>query len=65
MSVSIACLTNEERSLTDHIQIATLAAEYKRVAKTIRGSSYIRNGVTQVGAIATDTEAPADFEENV
>lgn len=65
MSVSIACLTNEDRALTDHIQIATLAAEYKRVAKTIRGSSYIRNGVTQLGSVAKEGEAPTNFEENV
>ncbi|PWT88433.1 MAG: hypothetical protein C5B54_10660 [Acidobacteria bacterium] len=44
MSISIACLTNESVQLTDHVQIATLAAEYKRIAKAIPGSSYIRNG---------------------
>ena len=65
MSVSIACLTNEDRALTDHVQIATLAAEQKRVAKTIRGSSYIKNGVTQLGSVATEGEASTDFEENV
>lgn len=45
MSISIACLTNEDRQLEDHVQIATLAAEYKRIAKGIPGSVYVRNGV--------------------
>lgn len=65
MSISIACLTNEERALTDHVQIATVAAEYKRLAKSIRGSSYIRNGVMQVGTGAAEGESSTDFEENV
>jgi diguanylate cyclase (GGDEF)-like protein/PAS domain S-box-containing protein len=44
MSISVASLTNEENKLTDHVQIATLAAEFKRMAKAIAGSVYIRNG---------------------
>jgi diguanylate cyclase (GGDEF)-like protein/PAS domain S-box-containing protein len=44
LSVSIAALTNEQNHLTDHVQIATLAADYKRMAKAIEGSVYIRDG---------------------
>ena len=46
LSLSVVCVTNEQQELTDHIQIATLAAEYKRSAKAIAGSTYIRNGKT-------------------
>ncbi|HSE40696.1 MAG TPA: response regulator, partial [Acidobacteriota bacterium] len=65
MSISIACLTNEERDLTDHIQIATLAAEYKRQAKMIRGSSFVKNGINQVGDQIPPDEPSKDYEENV
>ena len=65
MSISIACLTNEEKDLTDHIQIATLAAEYKRQAKMIRGSSYVKNGINQMGDQASPAEPSKDYEENV
>jgi diguanylate cyclase (GGDEF)-like protein/PAS domain S-box-containing protein len=44
LSVSIVSLTNEQNQLTDHVQIATLAADYKRMAKAIAGSVYIRDG---------------------
>src|SRR5262249_2521903 len=44
MSISIACLTNEDQRFGDHVQIATLAAELKRSAKAIPGSVYVRNG---------------------
>ena len=44
LSVSIVAITNEQQQLTDHVQIATLAADYKRMAKAIDGSIYIRNG---------------------
>lgn len=44
LSISIVCLTNEEHQLADHLQIATIAADYKRIAKTIPGSVYIRDG---------------------
>lgn len=44
MAVSIACLTNEEQRFGDHVQIATMAADLKRMAKAIPASVYIRNG---------------------
>jgi diguanylate cyclase (GGDEF)-like protein len=44
LSVSIVALTNETHHLTDHMQIATLAADFKRMAKAIAGSIYIRDG---------------------
>ena len=44
LSVSVVALTNEFNQLTDHVQIATLAADYKRMAKAIAGSIYIRDG---------------------
>jgi len=44
LSVSLVSLTNEHHTLTDHVQIATLAADYKRMAKAIAGSVYIRDG---------------------
>ncbi|MCI0415868.1 response regulator [bacterium] len=44
LSVSVVALTNEYNQLTDHVQIATLAADYKRMAKAIAGSVYIRDG---------------------
>ena len=46
LSVSVVCVTNEEQELLDHVQIATLAAEFKREAKAIDGSCYVRNGKT-------------------
>lgn len=44
MSISIACLTNEDQRFGDHVQIATMAADLKHMAKAIPGSVYIRNG---------------------
>ena len=44
LSVSIVAMTNEQNQLTDHVQIAMLAADYKRTAKAIAGSVYIRDG---------------------
>ena len=44
LSISVVCLTNERQKLTDHVQIAMLAADLKRMAKTIAGSVYIRDG---------------------
>ena len=44
LSVSIVAMTNEQNQLTDHVQIAMLAADYKRTAKAIAGSVYIRVG---------------------
>ncbi len=46
LSLSLVCMTNEQQELTDHMQIATIAAEYKRMAKSMPGSVYIRNAKT-------------------
>lgn len=59
MSISIACLTNEETKVTDHIQIAALAADFKRMAKAVTGSAYIRNGKRIIGRGMREPKANA------
>lgn len=43
MSISIAVVTNEHRSIGNHIQIGEIAAELKKKAKAIEGSVYIKD----------------------
>jgi len=42
-SVSIAVVTNEQRKIDDFLGLASLAAEVKKVAKGIEGSSFARD----------------------
>ncbi len=44
MSLSIAVVSNEERSFADPLAVAEAAAELKRYAKTFPGSIYVRDG---------------------
>mgnify|MGYP001497783668 FL=1 len=44
MSISLAAVSNENRNLTSHLQVAEIAAELKKQAKLIAGSAYIRDG---------------------
>ncbi|HOV26700.1 MAG TPA: response regulator [Pseudobacteroides sp.] len=44
MSISLAAVSNENRNLTSHVQVAEIAAELKKKAKLITGSAYIRDG---------------------
>ncbi|MCX7793513.1 MAG: diguanylate cyclase [Thermodesulfovibrionales bacterium] len=41
MTVSIAVVTNQQRELTDPVQVGEIAAELKEYAKTIKGSLYV------------------------
>ena len=43
MTVSLAVVTNEYRTFITHIQIAEIAAELKKKAKTITGSCFIKD----------------------
>jgi hypothetical protein len=42
-SVSIAVVTNEQRKIDDFLGLASLAAEVKKVAKGMSGSSFARD----------------------
>ena len=42
-SVSIALVDNETRAIADFLEISTIAAEVKKVAKNLPGSSYARD----------------------
>jgi len=44
MSISLAAVSNENRNLTSHLQVAEIAAELKKKAKLISGSAYVRDG---------------------
>lgn len=43
ISISIAVVTNENREIINHIQVAEIAAELKRKAKEVIGSVYVRD----------------------
>jgi hypothetical protein len=43
MTVSLAVVTNEYRTFTTHLQVAEVAAELKKKAKTIAGSCFIKD----------------------
>jgi len=43
MSISIAVVSNEYRALENHIQIAEIAAELKKKAKSVSGSIYVKD----------------------
>jgi diguanylate cyclase (GGDEF)-like protein len=43
ISISLAVVTNEARELTSHIQVAEIAAEIKKKAKSIPGSTYVKD----------------------
>lgn len=43
VSLSIAVVTNEKRELTSHWQVAEIASELKRYAKTLPGSNYVKD----------------------
>jgi PleD family two-component response regulator len=45
MSISLACLTNAGRNIKTHSDLSSAAAEAKQVAKAIKGSSYVRDGI--------------------
>jgi len=43
ISISFAIVTNEVRELISHVQISEIAAELKKKAKSIPGSSYVKD----------------------
>ncbi len=43
MTVSLAVVTNERRTFTMHLQVAEIAAELKKKAKTINGSCFVKD----------------------
>lgn len=43
ISISLAIVTNEARDLVSHIQIAEIAAELKKKAKSMHGSTYVKD----------------------
>lgn len=43
VSISLAVVTNESRELISHIQIAEIAAEIKKKAKSLPGSTYVKD----------------------
>jgi len=43
MTISISVVTNEHRSIVNHIQVGEIAAELKKKAKAIEGSVYIKD----------------------
>lgn len=49
MSLSMAIVTNENRSYYSHLQVAEVAAELKKKAKALPGSVYVKDQRKQVG----------------
>ena len=47
MTVSIAVVTNEYKDLCSHMQVAEIAAELKKKAKSVHGSVYLKDRRTQ------------------
>lgn len=43
ISISLAVVTNESRELISHIQVAEIAAEIKKKAKSLPGSTYVKD----------------------
>jgi diguanylate cyclase (GGDEF)-like protein len=43
ISISIAVVSNENREITSHMQVAEIAAELKKKAKAISGSVYVKD----------------------
>ena len=43
ISISVAVVSNENRNLISHIQVAEIAAEMKKKAKAIEGSVYVKD----------------------
>lgn len=43
VSLSIAVVTNERRSVNSHWQVAEIASELKKYAKTLTGSNYVKD----------------------
>ncbi|MDQ2085395.1 response regulator [Herbivorax sp. ANBcel31] len=43
VSISLSVVTNEERELISHVQIAEIAAELKKKAKSMPGSVYVKD----------------------
>ncbi len=43
MSISIAVVSNDQRSFTHHLQISEVATELKKIAKRISGSVYVKD----------------------
>jgi diguanylate cyclase (GGDEF)-like protein len=43
ISISLAAVSNENRNLISHIQVAEIAAELKKQAKSIAGSAYVKD----------------------
>ncbi|HEX9058986.1 MAG TPA: response regulator [Clostridia bacterium] len=43
MSISLSVVSNEKRVLENHVRVAEIAAELKKKAKSISGSSYVKD----------------------
>lgn len=43
ISISLAAVSNESRNLISHLQVAEIAAELKKQAKSITGSAYVKD----------------------
>jgi len=43
MSISIGVVSNENRNIISHIQVAEIAAELKKKAKSLKGSVYVKD----------------------
>ncbi len=43
ISISLAAVSNENRNLISHLQVAEIAAELKKRAKSIAGSAYVKD----------------------
>jgi diguanylate cyclase (GGDEF)-like protein len=43
VSISLSVVTNEERELISHVQVAEIAAELKKKAKSMSGSVYVKD----------------------
>lgn len=43
VSISLSIVTNEERELISHVQVAEIAAELKKKAKSLAGSVYVKD----------------------
>lgn len=64
MSVSIAAVTVEGSELQTYSDLAAMAAQGKKLAKDIPGSSYVRDGKTFVGKHAAAAPARSSAKED-
>jgi hypothetical protein len=60
ISVSLAALTALPGRFRSHDELAAAATELKRLAKSVAGSSYVRDGVLRIPRPVTSSAGPTE-----